>query len=196
VHCESWTPSGQATSNASDDVGPSVCGSHRRRTPSSCAGQNYAAAWLQRKTHASTPVVSVRQMGCRGGRVASSIPRACAPLLHQRPANLMPPEVGMVRGNAPYWHRLVRPVHLCCWPLPCARGATPDASMADTLRYATRWRLPRSGQPSIIGQCIKEKHNLSTAETLPESCNNCAREEASHQGLIRFCRTATHSWER
>jgi hypothetical protein len=122
--------------------------------------------------------------------------RACAPLLHQRPANLMPPEVGMVRGNAPYWHRLVRPVHLCCWPLPCARGATPDASMADTLRYATRWRLPRSGQPSIIGQCIKEKHNLSTAETLPESCNNCAREEASHQGLIRFCRTATHSWER
>jgi hypothetical protein len=74
VHCESWTPSGQATSNASDDVGSSVCGSHRRRTPSSCAGQNYAAAWLQRKTHASTPVVSLRQMGCRGGRVASTMP--------------------------------------------------------------------------------------------------------------------------
>jgi hypothetical protein len=54
--------------------GLSVCGSHRRRTPSSCAGQNYAAAWLQRKTHASTPVVSLRQMGCRGGRVASTMP--------------------------------------------------------------------------------------------------------------------------
>ncbi|KAH7082131.1 hypothetical protein FB567DRAFT_99039 [Paraphoma chrysanthemicola] len=146
VHCESWTPSGQATSNASNDVGLSVCGSHRGCTPSSCAGQNYAAAWLKlasppqrtppRLSNAAANGSSTR----RTGRIIPSRPSHRSAAL--RPANLACPKRGMVRVDAPYWHRLVRPAHLC-WPLPCARGATPNASMEMLLRYAARWRVPQ-----------------------------------------------------
>ena len=70
------------------------------------------------RLHASLPL---RQMGSRGGRrmpssghrpsqppnpIPPGLPTAFALL---RPANIMPPKADMVRVDAPYWHRLVRP---------------------------------------------------------------------------------------
>jgi hypothetical protein len=65
------------------------------------------------KTHPSASLhacLVLRQMRCRGGRIGSSIPSGplhrFAPL---RPANIMRPKADIVRADAPYWHRLVRP---------------------------------------------------------------------------------------
>jgi hypothetical protein len=129
------------------------------------------------------------QIGCRGGRVASS---------HQRPLHLC----GRLKQYSPKraWSEWARHIGIAScarcsffWPLPCARGAAPNSSMETLLRYATWWRVPRPAQDVKHRRCIKEKHNLSMAETLSENRNTRAHGKSSHQGLIRFCRTATHS---
>jgi hypothetical protein len=92
------------------------------------------------KTHPSASLhacLVLRQMRCRGGRIGSSIPSGplhrFAPL---RPANIMRPKADIVRADAPYWHRLVRPAQSVgrCRVLVAPRRIRPRDLLAAQVR--------------------------------------------------------------
>lgn len=103
----SWSPSGQATATT---------------LGLACAGDAPLAAARARIMRPPGSSVSIHpstrlhaclllwQMGCRGGRVASSHQKTSHRFAPLRPAKTIRPKEGIARVGAPYWHRLVRPV--------------------------------------------------------------------------------------
>lgn len=182
--------------DASSNVGPSVCGSLRGCAPRTAAGQNYAAAWLAYQCMPSTPVRCpwANGMSRRAGyhrpiRAPLSTSAQCGRLIPQ-PSQNSPGQgerailafascaPGRWRTSDRY-RALVAPTSRGSpWALCAVLAQVPDYSWLAIDSYRTA--SPRRILYSTSWRCIKERRNVSTAETCPESntnSNDCAHRE-------------------